>query len=1344
MSSSHHGQLPQFSGTPSDWDVFAEQLTFYFVANGIDSADKKRAILLSACGTTTYKLLKALVAPAELSTKSFDELVKLAQEHYNPQPSVIMRRFRFNTCVRQEGESVNHFVTRLRDLASCCDYGDAAKELIRDRLVCGVRDDQLQRTLLAVAKLTFEKAYELAVLHEAAVQNSRLLGGPSTTLTPVHFADPDPPASHRTTGPSNDRANDKECYRCGGKHLATTCRFKDSVCNFCRKRGHLQRVCQTRLRQGLQSLQGKPKQKSKPQPRRTHRMEEGNAPPLSTSTAIPGTGPPATDNAPTEPPPIEYNLYVVGRDKKAEPYTTTITLNGATLQMEIDTGSALTLISETTYSTLWPKGNSPRLEPTPVRLRTYSGEELRVVGRAVVRVRCGEQVEDLGLVVVGGGGPSLLGRDWLGRLRLDWQGIRKLYETPSSVELLLEKYRDLFREELGIIKGVTAKLHVNADAKPCFHRPRSIPYALRSRVDEALEKLVGDGILEAVQFSEWAAPVVPVVKRDGTIQLCGDYKLTVNQAALVDTYPLPLAQDIFASLANGKSFTKLDLAHAYQQLPLDVESRPYTTINTHRGLFHYTRLPFGVAAAPAIFQHTMESLLGDLPHVCIYLDDILVTGESDAAHLRNLAAVLERLESVGVRLKREKCSFMIPEVEYLGHRISTQGIQPVSEKVRAVRDAPTPKDVSQLRSFLGMVTYYGKFLPNMATLMRPLYDLLQSARNWSWGDTQEQAFRKAKDLLSSAPLLTHYDPSKPLLLSCDASPYGVGAVLSHRLDNGTERPIAYASRTLTPAERNYAQLDKEALSIVFGVKYFHQYLYGRQFTIISDHKPLKYILGETRGIPPLASARVQRWALTLSAYSYTICYKPGADNANADGLSRLPVPNHIKEVPLPGDVLLLFRTLDDSPVKAVQIRQWTDTDTVLSRVRRNLLSGWVNTTEPALQPYQSRSTELSVQDGCILWGSRVVIPQEGRGAVISLLHEGHPGVTRMKRLARGYVWWPGIDKDLEFAVETCAECQKNQKSPTRAPMHPWEWPDRPWARLHIDYAGPIQNRMVLVIVDAHSKWIDAHVVDSATSQATIEKLRLVFSTHGLPETIVSDNGTAFTSDEFAAFVRQNGIKHLTSAPYHPASNGLAERAIQTLKNALKKNPGGVSLPTQIYRFLFRYRLTPHSTTGIAPAELLLGRRPRSHLDFLFPDITDRVRRKQFEQKANHDRQSRERQLGVGQAVWVRNLPACSSWLPGTISRVLTQQRFRVTLTDGRVFDRHIDHVRLRTPVPETSSSETSMGPVVPLPDMTEDNQISEPQGNPQPSDPPVPPADRPPPTCPRRSTRASRPPERLM
>ena len=237
------------------------------------------------------------------------------------------------------------------------------------------------------------------------------------------------------------------------------------------------------------------------------------------------------------------------------------------------------------------------------------------------------------------------------------------------------------------------------------------------------------------------------------------------------------------------------------------------------------------------------------------------------------------------------------------------------------------------------MNYYEKFLPNVATLLCPLYNLLPSMRRWSWGKFQDQALRKAKELLSSAPVLTYYDPNKPLLLSCDASPYGVVAVLSHQLPDNSERPVAYAARTLSPAEVKYSQLDKEVLSIVYGVKNFHQYLYGRKFTILSDHKPLKYLLGETRGIPPLASARIQRWALMLSAYNYGIHYKPVNDHANADGLSLLPVPGHTTEVPVPGDVLQ-FRVLESTPVSAAQIRKWTNTDPVVSCT--SIPPQWVN------------------------------------------------------------------------------------------------------------------------------------------------------------------------------------------------------------------------------------------------------------------------------------------------------------------------------------------------------------------------------------------------------------------
>ena len=577
----------------------------------------------------------------------------------------------------------------------------------------------------------------------------------------------------------------------------------------------------------------------------------------------------------------------------------------------------------------------------------------------------------------------------------------------------------------------------------------------------------------------------------------------------------------------------------------------------------------------------------------------------------------------------------MPSVEYLGHAIAADGLYPTKEKTRAIVEAPTPQDISQLRSFLGMINYYSKFLPNLSSTLAPLYRLLEKKTGWSWGEKQEAAFQTAKKQLTSTRLLVHYDPRRPLVLSCDASPYGVGAVLSHRMDDGSEQPIAFASRSLAPAERKYAQLEKEGLAIVFGVKKFNQYLLGRTFVILSDHKPLQHLFSANRPVPPLASARIQRWALTLGVYNCSIEYKPGQDHANANTLSCLPLPESVLNVPQPAELILLMDTLDNTPVHAAQIRRWTESDPLLSQVREMVLKGWKEVKTEELFPYQRRKDELLVQDGCLLLGVRVVVPLAGRSKVLVELHQCHPGIARMKSLSRSYVWWPGIDKDIETKVKACSECQQNQKTPEKAPLHPWDWPDRPWMRLHIDYAGPFLGKMFLVVVDANSKWLDVVSVPSATTQHTIAKLMSIFATHGLPEMIISDNGTVFTSADFQTFTKQNGIRHITSAPYHPASNGLAERAVQTFKAAMK-HEDSLPVETRLLRFLFQYRITPHSTTGVPPAELLMGRRPRSHLNLLRPDLRSKVYSSQSRQMKGHDRNSKHREFKVGDLVFTRN------------------------------------------------------------------------------------------------------------
>ena len=358
----------------------------------------------------------------------------------------------------------------------------------------------------------------------------------------------------------------------------------------------------------------------------------------------------------------------------------------------------------------------------------------------------------------------------------------------------------------------------------------------------------------------------------------------------------------------------------------------------------------------------------------------------------------------------------------------------------------------------------------------------------------------------------HFDPDKPLILSCDASSVGIGAVLLHTTPEGMEQPIAFALRSLLPAERKYAQLQKEGLAIVFGVRRFHQFLWGRHFKIRSDHKPLKYLFSPIQAVPTMASARIQRWALMLGAYHYTVEYQPGKELGHADMLSRLPLPEAPSDVPLPVKVVQLMECLQSAPVSARQIKVWTGRDPTLSQVRDLVLEGgWTNVQDPSLQPYQNRKNELSVQDGCVLWGSRVVIPPPGRVRVTHALHESHPGIARMKALARRYVWWPGMDSDIEAKVKKCLQCQTNQRNPTPASIHPWEWPEHPWARLHADFAGPFMGHMFLLVVDARTKRLEVHPMKLATSQTTMEHLCLSFATHGLPETLVTDNGSVFKS-----------------------------------------------------------------------------------------------------------------------------------------------------------------------------------------------------------------------------------------
>uniref|UniRef100_A0A1A8QZH2 Gypsy retrotransposon integrase-like protein 1 n=1 Tax=Nothobranchius rachovii TaxID=451742 RepID=A0A1A8QZH2_9TELE len=1195
------GNLGEYKEGQEDFESYLERFEQWMIVNEVDDG-KQANVFLSVIGAEAYGLLKNLCIPDKPSSLSYDELSGKLTAHYKPKPLIIAERFKFQKRNQQENESVSDDVVSLKRLSTHCDFGRHLDEALRDRFVSGLKVEAIQRKLLTEQDLTFAKACELALSMEMASKNTMEFASNLKGHSTVNKIDKKRETkSAWQTNPAGGKVGSK--VNIPFHREQRTSPVTDVVVTI------MQHKDADLKQRHAGSVQGSPKDTA-----RSEAEEE-----LFMNTV--------------------YSTYTVGKGEKD--IKVTVKLEETPIDMQVDTGAAVTLVPEIVYKK--HLSHLP-LEATKVRLSTFSGENIPLLGTVTVKAKYENQSGVFPLVIVKGDRPALLGRNWLTSFKLDWAGIFSVLPVGGSndtdVETVLQRHAAVFSEEPGTIRKFKACITVKPDTKPVFRKARPVPYALKEAVEKELNRLEEAGVISKIEHSQWAAPIVVVPKSDKSIRICGDYKVTVNQSVEEGSYPLPTVEDLFATLAGGTLFSKLDLSHAYQQLVLEKNSEKYLVINTHKGLYAYHRLSYGVSSAPSMFQNVMDQILQGLEHVTCFLYDILITGRTRKEHLRNLKEVLSRLENYGVRVKREKCTFMQEKVEYLGHLIDREGLHPTETKVAAIVNAPQPSNVTELRSFLGLLNYYGRFMKDLSTVLQPLHQLLKKEVHWEWTPECTTAFNNAKEQLVKSSVVVHYDTKKPLRLACDASPYGLGAVISHIMENGDEKPIAFASRTLTEAESKYSQIEKEALAIIFGVTKFQKYLYGRKFSLITDHKPLLAILGPKSEIPTLAALRMQRWALRLMAYDYSIEYRTSAENANADALSRLPKKG--RDNTAEENEIFYFSVVNELPVQATEIAQSTLKDSVLRKVLELTRMGWPNyIKDETLKPYFTRRNELSVEQGCILWGIRVIIPPAHREQLLHDLHQGHPGGSKMKNLARSYLWWPQLDKDIEHAVQQCNACQSVRKLPEPAPLHCWQWPTRVWQRIHIDFAEKEQHNF-LVLVDSHSKWLEVIQMKTTTAAKTIEVLRNIFSSYGLPEEIVSDNGPQFTSQEYKAFLQNNGIKQTLVPAYHPASNGAAERAVQTVKASLqkqvldeKKQNITITMQHRLANFLFSYRCTPHSVTGCTPAELFLKRQIRTRFSLLKPDLAKVVDGKQQKQKYYHDRPaSTLRHLSEGDSVLI--------------------------------------------------------------------------------------------------------------
>ena len=615
-------------------------------------------------------------------------------------------------------------------------------------------------------------------------------------------------------------------------------------------------------------------------------------------------------------------------------------------------------------------------------------------------------------MVVDNDGPPLLGLQWLRILKLDLNSlVHKSFCDSSTVHALMphdklsqiqHQFRHVLNSQLGHCTKVQAHIHLRTDAVPRFFKPRSLPFAYIEGVKAEIQRNVASGVLQRVDTSAWATPIVPIRKANNRFRICGDFKVTINPQMLVDKHPLPSIDELFSHMHNGRRFTKLDLSDAYLQVELDDASKALTVINTPMGLFRYNRMPFGIANAPALFQNIIDQVVAGIPHCAAYMDDLLLTSLDDHTHLQVLTQVLTRLSEFGFTCNPAKCVFFAAEVSYLGFIIDEHGKRPDPSRVDAILRMPAPQSVKQLEAFVGKLNYYRQFIENFADECAPLNRLRHADVEWHWSTTCQTAFDSLLRSIADATTLAHFDARLPIILATDASSYGLGAVLLHRYPDRSERPIAHASKTLSAAEQNYSQIEKEALSIIYGVKKFHQYLAGRTFELFTDHQPLLSIFRPDKALPLSSTSRIQRWAIFLMGYQFTIRYKRTHQHANADALSRLPVG---PDASFNDECSLQVHSvceqlLETSLVDASQIAKATDTDETMKLVKHFVITRWPTNASSLprsdLLPYFHNRQAISETNGCLVKDAQVIVPPSLQDQVLRLLHRSHLGKVKMK------------------------------------------------------------------------------------------------------------------------------------------------------------------------------------------------------------------------------------------------------------------------------------------------------------------------------------------------------------
>lgn len=1184
------GEKMDFRGIPpmsmsgnlaENWRFWRQRFQTYLVATEVAKKDEATqcAQLLTLIGDEGMRIFNTFDFE-DTEKDKIKPLFEKFETHFNPRKNLTFERHIFLTCKQNDYHSVEQYITVLKNLSLSCELGNLRESLIKDVMICGIKSESLREKLLQADCERLEDAIKICVTSQSVKEKNKLISnGSSSSENQVDFVkrkkfNKKPQNSNWNNKPTlsssqfsshNHNANRVSCQKCSYKHERGKCPAFGKVCGACSMPNHFMSCC---------------KNKKQNNSRKVHLIDESDS-----------------DNSN-----FVFLDSIHGIDGRGSScggsWTVELLVENHPVQIKLDTGAMANVMPERLLEGM--DFDFSRVRTTKVKLNSYTNNSLDVLGECLLSCQHKGDVKNVLFFVVKTNSCPILGLDACLKFNL----IRRICDIniSDSISSLLEENSFLFKG-IGCLEK-PYRIELKKDAVPVVHATRTVPFAIREDLKKALNGLESEGIIEkATDGADWVHPLVIVRKRSGQLRLCVDPK-DLNVHIKRHYLKLPTFESLTEEFADAKIFSTLDCTQGFLQVPLDKYSSKICTFSTIFGRYRFLRLPYGLASAPEVFQERMQEIFDDIKGVKVFIDDIIIASKDEIDHIAKLKLVFERAKKFNLKFNKDKCKFGLNEVTYMGVKITANGLKPDDSKVDALKNMPRPQDVTGVQRFLGVLTYLGRFIPNLSEKTAPLRELIKKDRIFEWGESQEKAYVKLKNILCQKPCLKFFDINKPVTISVDSSKGGMGAVL---LQEGF--PCAHASRALTETQTRYSQIEKELLGVWFGVTHYSQFvLFSKRFTVETDHKPLISIIKKSiNSCPP----RLQRMLIQLRKYDFELIYKPGKKLILADTLSRAyenKIFDENIDFELEAQVCLIELNLNTTKEKRDQILNETKSDTVLQTLKSQIHKGWPNKMSKVpnnIKFYYKFKHEITELNGLLFRDTRLIVPQSFRKEVLSKLHSNsHQGITKTLQRANLSFYWPGMNKQITDMILACNTCLIYSKSSQPEPMIPHRIEKMPWAKIAADIYH-LFGQSYLIVVDYYSKFFEViNLRKNLTAENVINCLKSMFSRQGIPKQIMTDNGPEFANYKFKEFSSNWEFDHLVSSPRYPQSNGQVERFVQTIKNTLKK---AMSEDKDPFLALLNLRNTPVDGKH-SPAIVLYNRELRD----LLPSINKKFTHNNFD------------------------------------------------------------------------------------------------------------------------------------